>query len=144
VNGFRKYYIGYITGILLSIAAGITVGILVDFASLQSIRVFFFATWTVALIAAMTATALGIYNSYNYNNTLAKQLKNHILLLIIGLTATIIITSITALMIDMGIITVVALKVLTSFSVLSVGLVLTAVFSFIYWVIKKASCIAER
>ena len=135
MNGFKKYYIGYAVGILLSIAAGVAVGILVDFAALRSIRVFFIASWVIAALSAVTALALGIYNAYNYNNALAKQLRNHILLLIIGITATIIFTAITALLIDMGIITAVALKVLNSFSVLSAGLKLTAVFSFIYWLI---------
>lgn len=144
MNGFKKYYTGYIAGILISIAAGITVGYYVDFAALQSIKVFFIASWTVAATAAVTATVLGVYNIYNFNHALAKQLRNHILLLITGIVSTIIFTAITALLTDMGIITVVALKVLTAFSVLSIGLVLTAVFSFIYWITVKSPFAAQK
>ena len=46
--------------------------------------------------------------------------------------------------IDMGIITAVALKVLMAFCVLSTGLVLTAVFSFIYWIIMKSPFNTEK
>ena len=86
MNGFKKYYIGYIVGILLSIAAGVTVGLLVDFTALQSIRVFLISSWVIAGLAAVTALVLGVYNIYNYNTALAKQLKNHIMLLVIFLT----------------------------------------------------------
>lgn len=144
MNGFKKYYIGYIVGILLSIAAGVTVGLLVDFTALQSIRVFLISSWVIAGIAAVTALVLGVYNIYNYNTALAKQLKNHIMLLVTGIAATLIFTAITALLIDMGTLTLAALKILTAFGVLSIGLVITAAFSFIYWLIKKASFTVEQ
>lgn len=140
----NRYFTGYIVGILLSVALGITVGVLVNDSALTAFSSFAVIAVVFAAAAVTVAFVLSLVNVYNRNCALSKQLDNHILLLIIGAVMTVAFSGIFALLVSLGTATGVTLQVLAAFIVLSFGVVLTAVLSFIYWLIKRSRVYTEE
>lgn len=140
----NRYFIGYIAGFIASIALGVTVGLLVTEAGLAAVRVFIITALAVTAAAVLSAFVMSMMNAYNYNRALAKQLSNHILLLVTGAALTAAFTGVLALMMSMSTATGTVLKAMTGMSVFSFGLVLTAVLSFIYWLIKRSRVYTEE
>lgn len=140
----NRYFIGYIVGFIASIALGVTVGLLVTEAGLAAVRVFIIIALAVTAAAVLTAFVMSMMNVYNYNRALAKQLSNHILLLVTGAVLTVAFVGVLALLFSMQMATGTVLKAMTGISVFAFGLVLTAALSFIYWLIKRSRVYTEE
>jgi len=134
----NRYFIGYIVGIVLSVAAGIAAGVLVTDAAVTGVATFAIIAVALAGVAVLGAFVLSLVNAYNRNCALARQLSNHILLLTVGAVVTVLAANFIALLMSTGAAAGVVLQVFTAFIVLGFGLVLTAVLSFIYWLIKRS------
>lgn len=140
----NRYFIGYIVGFIASIALGVTVGLLVTEAGLAAVRVFIIIALAVTAAAVLAAFVMSMMNVYNYNRALAKQLSNHILLLVTGAVLTVAFVGVLALLFSMQMATGTVLKAMTGISVFAFGLVLTAALSFIYWLIKRSRVYTEE
>ena len=132
----RSYLIGYGVGFIVSVVFAIVMAFLTSLAALPTVTAFIYVFWGITALSVLTAFILSMLNTYNYDRALDCQLNNHILLLSISAILVVIFTSILGILISTGAITELLIKVFSGLSIFSLGLVITAVLSFIYWLIK--------
>lgn len=131
-----NYLIGYGAGFVISVILGVVAGLLTDLTALNVTVAFIYVFWGITAVSLLTAFVLSMFNTYNFDRSLDCQLNNHILLLTVSSVLVTVFTSVLGLLISTEAITVLLLKVFTGLSVFSFGMLITAVLSFIYWLIR--------
>ncbi|MBQ5994707.1 MAG: hypothetical protein IJL63_02480 [Clostridia bacterium] len=132
----RNYLVGYGIGFVVSVVFAIVMAFLTNLTAINTVTAFIYVFWGISGLALITAFVLAMLNNYDYDRSLDCQLNNHILLLITACTLVAVFTSVLGILISTAAVTDLLVKVFTGLAVFSLGLVITAVFSFIYWLIK--------
>ena len=132
----RNYLVGYFVGFVVSAVLATVLALLTTLAAVRTVTAFIYVFWGITAFCISAAFVLALIDNFNYDRSLDCQLNNHILLLVTGSVLVAAFTSVLGMLISTNAVTELLLKVFGGLSVFSLGLVITAALSFIYWLIR--------